>query len=269
VCVGGTSSLRSEKGTEHQRFDQHAASPRCPVSDPVPPAWRTSLSATVVVVSIQCACPPARVGAASAAGREVREIARAVSRPAGKRDHAPSHHTTTQQPGEQGTASAGTTVSSRGAAGQGRRPHASMCKHVAALWTLAVPITGEADLLIRVGVGTSDACESTPRRRSLLICCAPERMTSWFVRRRLILLAFFFSRFLPQRFQISTFHPPSFLFTMCKRVECSKCSKPTWAGCGQHIEQALAGVPVADRCSCPRDGAAAACAPAAAAQPAK
>jgi hypothetical protein len=29
---------------------------------------------------------------------------------------------------------------------------------------------------------------------------------------------------------------------MCRRVTCSKCHKPTWAGCGQHIEQALAGV---------------------------
>jgi hypothetical protein len=28
---------------------------------------------------------------------------------------------------------------------------------------------------------------------------------------------------------------------MCRRVECGKCKKPTWAGCGQHIESALAG----------------------------
>lgn len=35
---------------------------------------------------------------------------------------------------------------------------------------------------------------------------------------------------------------------MCKKVTCAKCGKPTWAGCGQHIEQALAGVAVADRC---------------------
>lgn len=35
---------------------------------------------------------------------------------------------------------------------------------------------------------------------------------------------------------------------MCRRITCSKCGKPTWAGCGQHIEQALAGVAPADRC---------------------
>lgn len=37
---------------------------------------------------------------------------------------------------------------------------------------------------------------------------------------------------------------------MCRRVECSKCSRPTYAGCGMHIEQVLAGVPAADRCKC-------------------
>ncbi len=37
---------------------------------------------------------------------------------------------------------------------------------------------------------------------------------------------------------------------MCRRVTCPTCNKPTWAGCGQHIEQALAGVPKAERCAC-------------------
>ena len=37
---------------------------------------------------------------------------------------------------------------------------------------------------------------------------------------------------------------------MCKRVTCPTCNKPTWAGCGEHIEQALAGVPKDDRCTC-------------------
>lgn len=40
---------------------------------------------------------------------------------------------------------------------------------------------------------------------------------------------------------------------MCMKVTCTKCGKPTWAGCGKHIEQALAGVPEAERCKCPRD----------------
>lgn len=38
---------------------------------------------------------------------------------------------------------------------------------------------------------------------------------------------------------------------MCRRKTCSSCGKPTWAGCGAHIEQVLADVPQADRCSCP------------------
>jgi hypothetical protein len=35
---------------------------------------------------------------------------------------------------------------------------------------------------------------------------------------------------------------------MCRRVTCSTCSKPTWAGCGAHIESVLGDVPTADRC---------------------
>ena len=35
---------------------------------------------------------------------------------------------------------------------------------------------------------------------------------------------------------------------MCDQVICRKCNKPTWAGCGQHIEQVLANVAKADRC---------------------
>ncbi len=37
---------------------------------------------------------------------------------------------------------------------------------------------------------------------------------------------------------------------MCARTTCPHCTKPTWAGCGQHIEEALDGVALADRCSC-------------------
>lgn len=35
---------------------------------------------------------------------------------------------------------------------------------------------------------------------------------------------------------------------MCSKVICRQCGKPTWSGCGEHIEQALAGVPKSDRC---------------------
>lgn len=35
---------------------------------------------------------------------------------------------------------------------------------------------------------------------------------------------------------------------MCSRVTCNRCNKATWSGCGNHIEEALAGVPEKDRC---------------------
>lgn len=37
---------------------------------------------------------------------------------------------------------------------------------------------------------------------------------------------------------------------MCRRVTCSQCQKPTFAGCGMHIEQVLGDVPKAERCRC-------------------
>ncbi|MEN9910815.1 MAG: hypothetical protein RLZZ441_383 [Actinomycetota bacterium] len=37
---------------------------------------------------------------------------------------------------------------------------------------------------------------------------------------------------------------------MCQKVQCTTCDKPTWDGCGQHIEEALFDVAVADRCTC-------------------
>ena len=36
---------------------------------------------------------------------------------------------------------------------------------------------------------------------------------------------------------------------MCRAVTCKKCGKTTWAGCGQHIEEALRGVPASQRCA--------------------
>jgi hypothetical protein len=35
---------------------------------------------------------------------------------------------------------------------------------------------------------------------------------------------------------------------MCRAVTCKTCGKTTWAGCGQHVDQVLVGVPQADRC---------------------
>ena len=37
---------------------------------------------------------------------------------------------------------------------------------------------------------------------------------------------------------------------MCRRVQCSRCGKPTFAGCGAHVEQVLADVPPSSRCRC-------------------
>ena len=36
---------------------------------------------------------------------------------------------------------------------------------------------------------------------------------------------------------------------MCRPVACKVCGKTTWAGCGQHVDQVMAGVPSADRCA--------------------
>ncbi len=35
---------------------------------------------------------------------------------------------------------------------------------------------------------------------------------------------------------------------MCRAVSCRVCGKTTWAGCGQHVDQVMKGVPRADRC---------------------
>jgi hypothetical protein len=52
---------------------------------------------------------------------------------------------------------------------------------------------------------------------------------------------------------------------MCQRIECSDCGKPSFAGCGRHIESVLGDVPTSERCRCratsasppaPADGAA-------------
>jgi hypothetical protein len=40
---------------------------------------------------------------------------------------------------------------------------------------------------------------------------------------------------------------------MCHQITCATCHKPTWEGCGEHIEYALKGVPLDQRCTCPRD----------------
>jgi len=35
---------------------------------------------------------------------------------------------------------------------------------------------------------------------------------------------------------------------MCSAVTCRKCGKTTWAGCGQHVDEVMRGVPKSQRC---------------------
>jgi hypothetical protein len=35
---------------------------------------------------------------------------------------------------------------------------------------------------------------------------------------------------------------------MCRPATCRTCGKTTWAGCGQHVDQVMRGVPASDRC---------------------
>lgn len=37
---------------------------------------------------------------------------------------------------------------------------------------------------------------------------------------------------------------------MCTRVKCPHCGKPSFVGCGRHVEQVLADVPPEQRCHC-------------------
>jgi hypothetical protein len=43
---------------------------------------------------------------------------------------------------------------------------------------------------------------------------------------------------------------PALHESMCRRVQCEICQKPTFSGCGRHVEQVLGKVPEADRCHC-------------------
>jgi hypothetical protein len=35
---------------------------------------------------------------------------------------------------------------------------------------------------------------------------------------------------------------------VCRQTTCRTCGKPTWAGCGAHIEQVLGHIPSNERC---------------------
>ena len=37
---------------------------------------------------------------------------------------------------------------------------------------------------------------------------------------------------------------------MCSPIKCETCNKTTWTGCGEHIQEALAGIPEEELCTC-------------------
>ena len=37
---------------------------------------------------------------------------------------------------------------------------------------------------------------------------------------------------------------------MCRRIVCETCQKPTYSGCGRHVEEVLIAVPRDARCRC-------------------
>ena len=45
---------------------------------------------------------------------------------------------------------------------------------------------------------------------------------------------------------------------MCRRVTCSKCGKPSFTGCGMHVDSVLGDVAPAARCRCRETNASAA-----------
>ncbi len=39
---------------------------------------------------------------------------------------------------------------------------------------------------------------------------------------------------------------------MCYAVQCPKCKKTTWSGCGMHIQQVIGHLPTSQVCQCKR-----------------
>ena len=37
---------------------------------------------------------------------------------------------------------------------------------------------------------------------------------------------------------------------MCQRITCQSCGRPSFRGCGRHVESVLGDVPPADHCQC-------------------
>ena len=43
---------------------------------------------------------------------------------------------------------------------------------------------------------------------------------------------------------------PTKWMIMCHQTTCRACKKATWAGCGQHQQQVMRGIPKNERCTC-------------------
>jgi hypothetical protein len=54
----------------------------------------------------------------------------------------------------------------------------------------------------------------------------------------------------PVRTDESSTSRGSYMGAVCRAITCRKCSRPTWAGCGRHVESVLGHVPADERCQC-------------------
>lgn len=57
--------------------------------------------------------------------------------------------------------------------------------------------------------------------------------------------------------KLTPFRQRDTLGGMCRQVMCNKCGKPSWAGCGAHVEEVLGHVPKNERCKCDEEPASA------------
>ncbi len=54
-------------------------------------------------------------------------------------------------------------------------------------------------------------------------------------------------------FAVRIMNPRYTLGGICMETKCPVCQRPSWAGCGAHVEQVLGHVPPAERCRCRDD----------------
>ena len=54
----------------------------------------------------------------------------------------------------------------------------------------------------------------------------------------------------PRGYTSEQLFPTSGGSTMCSPARCGQCGKITWSGCGEHVDEVMAQVPVEGRCTC-------------------